>query len=84
MSLVERFATPAECYGEKTGNIPGDLGVSLSESTLMRIESYTKGDLNTPGDSEWFHFARDNQEYIDHTIEIRDILREKLPDIKIE
>ena len=71
--LITAFNYAASCYGEKTGRIREDLGVSLSESVLMKAEAFRKNNLVTPIDDEWWYFAKDAQE----TIQIeKDRLRE--------
>lgn len=50
----------AESYGEQTNDsIRSDLGVSLSESTLMKVEAFRENDLVSPSNDEWLHFAED-------------------------
>ncbi|MDN5835491.1 MAG: hypothetical protein L0H36_02545 [bacterium] len=63
--MTGAFSYAAESYGEQTNNrIRSDLGVSLAESSLMKVEAFRENDLITPQDNEWLHFAKDAQQTI--------------------
>lgn len=57
--LAGAFCYAAECYGEQTGRLRGDLGVSLAEGTLMKTEAFRKNKLVSPVDNEWHYFVED-------------------------
>lgn len=62
--LSGAFNYAAGCYGDKTGRIRQDLGVSLSEATLMKCEAFRRSDSDAPADNEWCYFAKDAQKTI--------------------
>lgn len=62
--LSSGFCYAAEQYGIQTERLRSDLGVSLSESMLLKIEAFRKNDLQSPADNEWWYFAKDAQDTV--------------------